>query len=62
MPPRLEQVRSRIRSVSRNITIAEGRLLDFESAEDMERTLSTALRELKSLQITVAVMSRKEAC
>ena len=57
---RLEQVRSRLRSVSRNIDSTEGRLLDFESADEMQRALSAALRELQELTITVAVLSRKE--
>jgi len=58
---KLEQARVRIRSVLRDIGITEGRFLDFETAEDMSRALSTVLRELDGLQISVAVMSRKEA-
>ena len=58
---KLEQARSRVRSVLRAIGITEGRFLDFETAEDMSRALSTVLRELDGLQISIAVMSRKEA-
>ena len=57
---KLESVRARLRSVSRNIDSTEGRLLDYESAEDMQRTLSAAQRELQELAITVSVMQRKE--
>ena len=56
---RLEQVRNRLRSVSRNITISEGRLLDFDSAEDMQRTISSVMRDLEALQLTFSVMERK---
>ena len=56
---RLERARDRIREVSRTITISEGRLLDYESAEDMQRALSAALRELQELTITLSVMERK---
>ena len=56
---RLEQVRASIRSVARNITISEGRLLDYESAEDMQRTISNVMRELEALQLTFSVMERK---
>ena len=58
---KLEQARVRVRSVLRDIGITEGRFLDFETAEDMSRALSTVLRELDGLQISIAVMSRKEA-
>jgi hypothetical protein len=58
---KLEQARSRVRSVLRDISSTEGRFLDFETAEDMSRALSTVLRELDGLQISIAVMSRKEA-
>ncbi len=57
---RLESVRASLRSVSRNITISEGRLLDFDSAEDMQRTLNGVMRELEALQLAVSVMQRKE--
>ena len=57
---RLERARDRIREVSRTITISEGRLLDFESADEMQRTLSAVLRELQELTITLSVMQRRE--
>jgi len=56
---KLEQARSRVRSVLRDISSTEGRFLDFETAEDMSRMLSTVLRDLDGLQISIAVMSRK---
>lgn len=56
---KLEGVRARLRSVSRNIQITEGRVLDYESADEMQRTLNITLRELEELTVTVAVMERR---
>ncbi len=55
----LESARSRVRTVLRDIQIAEGRFLDFATAEDISRTLSTVMRDLEAVQLQVAVMSRK---
>lgn len=57
---KLEQARQRIRQAARQIQVSEGRTLDFETAEDIQRTLHTALRVLQELTITLAVMQRKE--
>jgi hypothetical protein len=58
---RLEKARGCLRSASRNVQVTEGRLLDFETAEDIMRALHTAARELEALMVTVAVMQRREA-
>ncbi len=56
---RLRHIQDRVRSVQRGISFSEGRLLDFDSAEDLQRTLNSAMRDLEQLTLTVAVMQRK---
>ena len=56
---KLTTARNRIRTASRAVQANEGRLLDYETAEDLQRTLHTAMRELEQLSITVAVMERR---
>ncbi len=58
---KLERVRERVRVVTRAVQVTEGRLLDFDTAEDIMRALHTAARELEELTLTIAVMQRKEA-
>ena len=57
---KLERVRERVRVVTRSVQTTEGRLLDFDTADDIMCALHTAARELEELAITVAVMQRKE--
>ncbi len=57
---KLERVRERVRTVTRPVQTTEGRLLDFDTAEDIMSALHTAARELEELIVTVAVMQRKE--
>ncbi len=56
---KLERVRERVRVVTRAVQVTEGRLLDFDTADDIMRALHTAARELEELAITVAVMQRR---
>ncbi len=56
---KLERVRERVRVVTRAVQVTEGRLLDFDTADDMMRALHTAARELEELTITLAVMERR---
>ncbi len=58
---KLERVRERVRVVSRAVQTTEGRLLDFDTADDIMCALHTAARELEELIVTVTVMQRKEA-
>ncbi len=58
---KLERVRERVRVVTRAVQVTEGRLLDFDTADDIMRALHTAARELEELTLTIAVMQRKEA-
>jgi hypothetical protein len=56
---KLERVRAGLRAVIRDVQVSEGRLLDFDTAEDIMRTLHAAARELEALTVTVACMERK---
>ena len=56
---KLERARASLRNVSRDVQVIEGRLLDFETADAMQRALCAALRTLEELTITVAVMERR---
>jgi len=58
---KLERVRERVRGVTRAVQVTEGRLLDFDTADDIMCALHTAARELEELTLTIAVMQRKEA-
>ncbi len=58
---KLERVRERVRGVYRAVQVTEGRLLDFDTADDIMRALHTAARELEELTVTIAVMQRREA-
>ncbi len=55
---KLERVRGCVRTVARAVQVTEGRLLDFDTADDIMRALHTAARELEELTITIAVMER----
>jgi hypothetical protein len=58
---KLEQVRERVRTVTRAVQTTEGRLLDFDTADDIMRALHTVARELEELTLHLAVMSRIKA-
>ncbi len=57
---KLERVRERVRTVTHAVQVTEGRLLDFDTADDIMRALHTAARELEELTVTIAVMQRRE--
>ncbi len=56
---RLEHARQRIRFAQRSVTINEGRLLDFDTAEEISRALVAAARDLEQISLQVAVMERR---
>ncbi len=58
---RLEQARLDIRRAIADVQATEGRFLDFETADSIQRTLADAARNLKELTITLAVMERTAA-
>jgi hypothetical protein len=56
---RVERARARIKSVAREVRTTEGRLLDYATADAMQRTLNATMRELEELTLTLAVMERQ---
>jgi hypothetical protein len=56
---KLERARLALRNVARAVQVTEGRLLDFETADAMQRALHATLRTLEELTITVSVMERR---
>ena len=58
---KLKAAQARLRTVSRDVQVTEGRLLDFETADAMQRTLNATMRELEELTVTFAVMQKREA-
>ena len=56
---RLQHARQRIRFAQRSVAVNEGRLLDFETAEEIGRALGAVYRDLEEVQLTVAVMERR---
>ena len=56
---KLERARLALRNIARDVQTTEGRLLDFETADAMQRALHATLRTLEELTITVAVMERR---
>ena len=58
---RLQHARQRLRFALRSVIVNEGRLLDFETAEEIGRALVAASRDLEELTLQVAVMARKGA-
>ena len=56
---RLQHARSRLRFALRSVTATEGRLLDFDTAEEISRALSAVSRDLEELTLHVAVMERR---
>jgi len=56
---KLERARLALRNIARDVQVTEGRLLDFATADAMQRALHATLRTLEELTITVAVMERR---
>ncbi len=55
----IRRARQSVKSALRNVTITEGRLLDFETADEITRALDSAARDMEALALTVAVMERR---
>ena len=55
----LEHARQRVRFAQASVTASEGRLLDFDTAEEISRALAAVSRDLEEVQITVAVTERR---
>lgn len=56
---KLEHVRASLRAVSRNVQSTEGRLLDFETADEMQRTLHASLCMLEEVTLEVGERSAR---
>lgn len=56
---KLEHARRSLRFAQRSVTASEGRLLDFNTAEEIHRALGAVSRNLEEVRITVAVMERR---
>jgi hypothetical protein len=50
---KLEHMRVSLCAVARNVRSTEGRLLDFETADEMQRTLHASLRMLEELSVAI---------
>ena len=55
----LERARTQIKRVARDVQTTEGRLLDYTTADEMQRALQATLRELDALTLTLAVRERQ---
>ena len=51
---RLEHARRSLRFVQASVAATEGRLLDFETADDINRALAAVFRDLEELTLQVA--------
>ena len=56
---KLERTRADVRRVIVDVQASEGRFLDYETADVIQRTLSSTARNLQELTVQVAVMERK---
>jgi hypothetical protein len=55
----IRRARASVKSALRSVTITEGHLLDFKTADEITRALDQAARDMESLALTVAVMERR---
>ena len=55
---KLEHARQSLRFALRSIAVNEGRLLDFDTAEEISRALGAAFRDLEELTLHMAIMER----
>ncbi len=56
---KLDATRQKLRDTQRGIQINEGRLLDFETADNLQRSLYQSIKQLEEIGLTVAVLERK---
>jgi hypothetical protein len=56
---KIERTRAEVRRAITDVQASEGRFLDYETADMLQRTLSSAARHLEELTITFACMERK---
>ncbi len=56
---KIERTRAEVRRAITDVQAVEGRFLDFETADALQRTLFDASRNLQELTLQVAVMERR---
>ncbi len=56
---KIERTRAEVRRACADVQAVEGRFLDFETADMLQRTLSSAARHLEELTLQVACLERK---
>ncbi len=56
---KLAATRAEVRRAITDVQAVEGRFLDYETADALQRTLVSAARHLEELTITLACMERK---
>ncbi len=56
---KLERTRREVRRAQENVQASEGRLLDYDQADAIMRSLFEAARNLQELTLQVAVMERR---
>ncbi len=58
---KLEAVRTSLRLIGRDIQATEGRFLDFNTAETLQRALYHTTRQLDAIAISVAIIERERS-
>ncbi len=56
---KLERTRAEVRRAITDVQASEGRFLDYETADILQRALFDAARNLQELTVQVAVMERR---
>jgi hypothetical protein len=56
---KIERTRAEVRRAITDVQAVEGRFLDFSTADEINRTLAAAARNLQELTLQVAVLERK---
>ncbi len=56
---KIERTRAEVRRAITDVQVVEGRFLDFETADSLQRTLVSAARNLQELTVSVTVLERK---
>jgi hypothetical protein len=56
---KLAATRAEVRRAQENVQAVEGRFLDYETADILQRALSSAARNLQELTLQVACLERK---
>ena len=56
---KLQHARQQLRTAARAVQASECRLLDYETADEINRALSAASRDLEELTFTLAILERR---